>query len=144
MGRDIVHAIQIDNDPKSVFDTIATKDGLASFWTGDVQGEDQAGGEMSFGFAGAPVRLPMRTVRLDAPAAVEWECPGGFPFWEHTTVSWSIEDLDGHARVIFRHLGFPDAMPEFDFGSVSLTWALIVARLKEVVESGGTPNPALP
>jgi len=34
-------------------------------------------------------------------------------------------------------------MPEYDFGSVSLTWALIVARLKDVVEGGGAPNPAL-
>ena len=46
-------------------------------------------------------------------------------------------------KVVFRHAGFPDDEPEYDFGSVSLTWALIVARLKDVVEAGGVPNPAL-
>jgi hypothetical protein len=44
---------------------------------------------------------------------------------------------------VFRHDGFPDAQPEYDFGSISLTWAQIVTRLKDVVESGGTPHPAL-
>jgi hypothetical protein len=44
---------------------------------------------------------------------------------------------------VFRHTGVADTMPEYDFGSISLTWALIVERLKEVVEGGGTANPAL-
>lgn len=42
-----------------------------------------------------------------------------------------------------RRHGFPDSMPAYEFGSVALTWALIVARLKDVVESGGVPNPVL-
>ena len=46
-------------------------------------------------------------------------------------------------KVVFRHAGFPDDEPDYEFGSVSRTWALIVERLKEVVESGGVPNPAL-
>jgi hypothetical protein len=38
---------------------------------------------------------------------------------------------------------FPGAQPEYEHGSINLTWGLIVARLKEVVESGGKPDPAL-
>ena len=44
--------------------------------------------------------------------------------------------------VVFRH-GLPESMPEFDFGSVALTWASVVAHLKGVVESGGAADPAL-
>jgi hypothetical protein len=35
-------------------------------------------------------------------------------------------------------------MPDYDFGSIGESWAQIVARLKEVVESGGAPNPTMP
>ena len=34
-------------------------------------------------------------------------------------------------------------MAEYEFGSVALTWALVAAQLKDVVESGGLPNPVL-
>jgi hypothetical protein len=122
MTRGIVHGIEVHSDPKVIFDTIATRAGLAAFWTPDVQGDDGQGGELSFGFSGSPSRLPVRVTRLDPPRGVDWDCPG---------------------KVLFRHLGFPDAQPEYDFGSISLTWGQIVTRLKEVVESGGAPNPAL-
>jgi uncharacterized protein YndB with AHSA1/START domain len=143
MSRDIVHGIEIHADPKAVFDTIATRSGLAAFWTPDVQGDDHEGGELSFGFSGAPMRLPVRVSRLDPPREIAWDCPGGFPFWEGTTVRWSIEPSEHGAKVVFRHDGFPDVQPEYDFGSIATTWGQIVTKLKEVVESGGTPNPAL-
>jgi len=143
MTRDIIHGIEIHSDPKAIFDTIATRAGLSAFWTPDVQGDDAQGGELSFGFSGSPSRLPVRVTRLDPPRGVDWDCPGGFPFWEGTRVEWSIEPSEHGAKVLFRHLAFPDAQPEYDYGSINLTWGQIVARLKEVVESGGTPNPAL-
>ena len=142
MTRDIVHGIEIHAEPKAVFDTIATRSGLAAFWTPDVQGDDSGGGELSFGFSGSPARLPIRVTRLDQPRTIEWGCPEGYPSWEGTRVEWSIDPSEHGAKVTFRHLGFPDAQPEYDHGSISLTSGLIVARLKEVVESGGKPDPA--
>jgi len=143
MSKDIVHAIEIHAEPKSVYDAIATRSGLAAFWTPDVQGDDAEGGELTFGFAEAPIRLPIRIARLDPPTEIAWDCPGGFPFWEGTKVEWSLQASEHGTKVVFRHIGFADDMPDYDFGSISLTWAQIVARLKEVAMSGGAPNPAL-
>jgi uncharacterized protein YndB with AHSA1/START domain len=143
MSRDIVHGIEIHADPKIVYDTVSTRSGLASFWTSDVEGEESVGGELTFGFSEAPVRLPIRVARLEPPTEIAWDCPGGFPYWEGTSVSWFLRPSEHGTKVVFRHSGFPDDEPEYDFGSVSLTWALIVARMKEVVETGGKPNPAL-
>jgi uncharacterized protein YndB with AHSA1/START domain len=143
MSRDIVLAIEIHAEPKTVYDTIASRSGLAAFWTPDVQGDYAQGGELTFGFAEAPARLPMRVVRLNPPTEVAWDCTGGFPYFEGTSVTWSIEPSEHGARVLFRHTDFPDEQPEFDFGGVGVTWGRIVTRLKEVVESGGAPNPAL-
>jgi uncharacterized protein YndB with AHSA1/START domain len=143
MSRDIVHGIEIHADAKAVYDTISTRSGLAAFWTPDVQGDETLDGELTFGFSEAPVRLPIRVTRLEPPTEIAWDCPGGFPHWEGTRVWWSLHSSEHGTKVVFRHIGFPDDEPEYDFGSVSLTWALIVARLKEVVEAGGEPNPAL-
>jgi uncharacterized protein YndB with AHSA1/START domain len=143
MSRDIVHGIEIHAEPKAVYDRISTRSGLAAFWTPDVQGDESVDGELSFGFSGAPVRLPIRVARREPFTEIAWDCPGGFPYWEGTSVSWSLHPSEYGTKVVFRHTGFLDDEPEYDFGSVSLTWALIVARLKEVVESGGAPNPAL-
>jgi uncharacterized protein YndB with AHSA1/START domain len=143
MSRDIVHGIEIHAEPKAVYDTIATRSGLAAFWTPDVQGDDGVDGELTFGFSGAPVRLPIRVAGLEPGTEIRWRCPGGFPYWEGTSVTWSLQPSEHGTKVVFRHAGFSDGQAEYDFGSVSLTWALIVARLKEVVESGGRPNPTL-
>jgi uncharacterized protein YndB with AHSA1/START domain len=143
MRRDILHGIEIHADPKTVYDTISTRSGLAAFWTHDVQGDEDMGGELTFGFSGAPVRLPIRVTRLEPPMEIAWECPGGFPYWEGTGVTWSLQPSEHGTKVVFRHASFPDEMPDYDFGSVSLTWASILTRLKEVIEAGGEPNPAL-
>jgi uncharacterized protein YndB with AHSA1/START domain len=142
MSRDIVHGIEIHAQPNGVFETVSTRSGLAAFWTPDVQGEEAPGGELTFGFSGSP-RLPIRVARLDPPTEIVWNCPGVFPYWEGTSVSWSMQPSEHGTKVVFCHSGFPDDEPDYDFGSVSLTWALIVARLKDVVESDGAPNPAL-
>lgn len=143
MTRDMVLAIEVHEEPKTVFDIVATRSGLASFWTSDVEGDEAVGSELSFGFAHAPSRLPMRVSRLDATTAIEWESTGDWPFWEGTKISWSFEPSEHGTKVVLRHLGYDGEMPEYDLGSVALTWALVLARLKEVVESGGQPNPAL-
>ena len=143
MSRDIVHGIEIHAEPKTVYDTISTRTGLAAFWTPDVRGDENVSGELTFGFSEAPVRLPIRVAGLESPTEITWDCPGGFPYWERTRVTWSLQPTEHGTKVVFRHAGFPDDEPEYEFGSVSLTWASIVTRLKEVVEAGGDPNPAL-
>jgi uncharacterized protein YndB with AHSA1/START domain len=142
MTRNVLLAIEVEADRKVVFDTIADARGLTTFWTPDVRSEDPDGREMSFGFEAAPARLRASVTEAESPNSVTWAFGGDWPAWSGTAASWSLEPGELGTKVVFRH-GFPDAMPEFDFGSVALTWALVVARLKEVVESGGTANPAL-
>lgn len=141
MTRDVLLAIEVEAEPKVVYGTIESPEGLAAFWTPDVRSEGGDGGELSFGFEAAPTRLPA-TVEADAPSSVCWAFGGDWPAWAGSTASWSLKPSGQGTTVVFRH-GFPGSMPEYDFGSVALTWALVVARLKDVVESGGAPNPAL-
>lgn len=142
MTGDVLLAIEVEADPKVVYDTIAEPDGLATFWTPDVRREDGDGRDLSLGFESAPTRLPVSIIAAETPNSITWAFDGDWPSWSGTAASWSLEQTDRSTRVVFRH-AFPDTMPDFDFGSVALTWALVVARLKSVIESGGAADPAL-
>lgn len=142
MGKDIVHAIEVHQPPQVVYDLIATKAGLARFWTPAVSGEETLGGELRFGFAAAPAPLPMTVTKLESGSLVTWHCPGGYPFWQNTRVEWALQASEHRTKLVFRHLDFPTDQPEYEFGSVSLTWATIIVRLKEIAE-GAILGPAL-
>lgn len=37
-------------------------------------------------------------------------------------MEWSIDPSEHGAKVLVRHLGFPDTQPEYEHGSINLTW----------------------
>jgi uncharacterized protein YndB with AHSA1/START domain len=139
MARDIVLGIEIEAEPKVVFDRVATASGIASFWTPDVEGE---GDELSLGFGSAPSRLPLHVTRSDSPRAIEWSFGGDWPFWGGSTGSWSFAQSELGTKVLFRHLDYGEGMPDLEFGSVAMTWATVVGALKRVAETGNA-DPAL-
>jgi uncharacterized protein YndB with AHSA1/START domain len=143
MGRDILLGVEAHADAPTIVGALTTKEGLSSFWTPDSIAEPSVGSEARFGFKGAPVPLRMRVDRIE-PNEVAWTCHGDFPFWEGTTVTWSLspEEDHGGTRVFFRHVGFPDEQPEWEFASVAFTWAGILGRLKVLAETG-TAEPYL-
>ncbi|MGH2678870.1 MAG: SRPBCC family protein [Actinomycetota bacterium] len=143
MTRDVLLGSELHADAARVIDALTTKEGLSSFWTSESIAEPAVGSEARFGFEGAPVPLRMRVDRIE-PDEVAWTCLGDFPLWEETTVTWSLspEAEHGGTRVLFRHAGFPDEQPEWEFASIASTWAGILARLKVLAETG-TSEPYL-
>jgi uncharacterized protein YndB with AHSA1/START domain len=143
MGRDILLGVEAHADAPAIVDALTTKEGLSSFWTPASIAEPVVGTEARFGFQGSPVPLRMRVDRIE-PNEVTWTCLGDFPFWEGTTVTWSLSPEEGHGgtRVFFRQIGFADEQPEWEFASVAFTWAGILGRLKVLAETG-TAEPYL-
>ncbi len=70
MTRDVLVAIDVHAEPKVVYDTISSPEGLAAFWTPDVRSEGSDGSELSFGFEAAPTRLPVTVTGADGPKAI--------------------------------------------------------------------------
>lgn len=142
MARSIILAVDVDTDPGRIVDILTTTDGLASFWTPQVGGDPDQGGDLHFGFAEAPADLQIGVTTVDPDGGrVEWACQGPWPHWGNTTIEWSIvagEPL----RLLFAHRGWDEGQPERDFGSVAYTWALVLGALKAYAESG-VPAPAL-
>jgi uncharacterized protein YndB with AHSA1/START domain len=137
MGREILLGVEAHAGAPTILDAVTTKEGLSSFWTSDSIAEPALGTEARFGFQDAPVPLRMRVDRIE-PNEVTWTCLGDFPFWEGTTVTWSLspEEEHGGTRVLFRHVGFADEQPEWEFASIAFTWGGILGRLKMLAETG--------
>lgn len=143
MGRDIVLGLEMRAGPKTITEALTTAEGLRSFWTSDVTAEPVAGSEASFGFPGAPMPLQLTVERIEPGSRVEWTRPRNFPFWDETTISWELSEGEaGGARVLFRQAGFPDAQPEWAYASIAQTWAMVLARLQVLTETGSA-EPAL-
>jgi uncharacterized protein YndB with AHSA1/START domain len=144
MGREMLHAVEIEAAAGDVYRAITTSEGLASFWTPDSEAASEVGGISRFGFSGAPVDLRMRIESLEPGRRVEWTCVGDFPHWDGTRVSWSIgprAEGDGVA-VLFSHAGWPADQPEAEYAGVNHAWGRILDALKGYVETG-EPQPAL-
>jgi uncharacterized protein YndB with AHSA1/START domain len=143
MSRALFITVDIDADPDTVFNALATSDGLASFWTPNVSGTPEQGATLEFGFEPAPVDLQIRVEQLAPGRLVAWSCPGPWPGWEGTTIRWALgESPDADTRVVLSHGGWTDDTPDADLGSVTFTWALVCEALKRYTETGN-PDPAL-
>lgn len=144
MTRDIVLAVEMTAEATTITDALTTKEGLSSFWTHDVVAEPEAGTEARFGFAGAPAPLVLSVEKIDPGREVTWTQLRNFPHWDDTTITWSLSGgaEAGGTKVLLKHVGFPDAQPEWEFASVAYTWATVLERLKLLAETGHA-EPAL-
>ena len=138
MARDIILSIETDAPPSTVYEALTSAEGLAAFWTPSVEASAAVGATLRFGFEAAPVDLEVTIADLVPGSRVAWDVEGPWPYWGGTRVEWTLTD----SRVVFTHRGWNEDQAEADFGSVALTWALVLQALKAYVESG-VPAPAL-
>ena len=141
MAGALMHSVEIQAEPRRVYEALATGEGLASFWTRDSKAEPRTGTVAEFGFGGP--RLRMRVDELAPDRRVRWTTLGDFPNWEGTTVAWDLKAADGKTEVQFAHDGWAAELPQRDLASVNYTWAQILGRLKAFAESG-RPDPYFP
>src|SRR5215469_5178454 len=136
MPGDMLHAVEIHADPHTLFEAVATQRGQTAFWTADAIVQPRVGSVAEFGFPGAPARLKMRVERLEPDHLVAWLCPGDFPYWTGTHVTWEMRPSPtaGETTPTFSHTGWPADYPPEEFGHVNFTWGQIVARLKAYAE----------
>jgi uncharacterized protein YndB with AHSA1/START domain len=142
MTRTITLAVDVPADAARVFEILSTTDGQRAFWTADC---DVTSDSARFGFPEAPVDLET-TVTTEPEKLVRMRVTSGFAFWEGTTWEWELGPATragSGTGVLFRHYGFAEEYPEIELGHIAQTWAMIMARLVEHVETGA-PVPFFP
>jgi uncharacterized protein YndB with AHSA1/START domain len=140
---DILHKIGIrSSSPESVYKALTTREGLAAWWTTDVQGDGKIGGVLQFRFKlkEATGGFDMKVRELKPAGRVLWEVVDGPPEWIGTKISWDVAQEGGWTTVLFKHEGWRE---QVDFmHHCSTKWAVFLLSLRSYLETGkGAPNP---
>lgn len=124
----IVHRIgMLNTDLKKVYKAVATREGLAAWWTTDVNGISEEGNTLEFRFgSGGP---DFKVIKLEPFQKVEWKCISGPPEWIDTHIEFDISEQDGEVVLLFSHSGWREEV-EF-MHHCSTQWAYFLIALKD-------------
>jgi uncharacterized protein YndB with AHSA1/START domain len=136
---DILHRVGFKSaSPNDVYQALATREGLADWWTTETQGESAVDGVLQFRFETGG--FDMKVVELRPAERVLWQVIDGPQEWIGTTVSWDLKQEGDYTVVLFKHEGWKEPV-EF-MHHCSTKWALFLMSLKSLVETGkGAPAP---
>ncbi len=140
---DILHRVGIKSSLGEVYKALATRDGVAAWWTNDTQGESKVGGTLKFRFSSGGVEvgcIEVKVLALHPAELVLWDVVDGPAEWIGTTISFELRQDGEYAIVLFKHQGWKEPV-EF-MHHCSTKWAIFLMSLKSLVETGkGAPSP---
>ena len=135
---DILHKVGIKSSLDATYKALATREGLAGWWTNDTQGESKVGGVLRFRFGAGG--FDMKVLELDPAKRVLWQVVEGPAEWLGTKVSFDLRREGDYTIVLFKHQGWKEPV-EF-MHHCSTKWAVFLLSLKSLVETGkGAPDP---
>ena len=115
---------------------LTTLDGLAGWWTPDVTGSPEPGGELTFRFA--PGATVMRVEHVDPAGLVVWTCVSSESFaeWAGTGLWFDVRPRPGGGSVlVFRHVGLTAELPCFTTCAPGWEHHLANLMMKERVDA---------
>jgi uncharacterized protein YndB with AHSA1/START domain len=135
---DILHRVAIKSSLEETYKALATRAGLAGWWTRDIQGQVDVGGVLRFRFGAGG--FDMKVLELQPGKRVLWTVVDGPQEWIGTKVRWSLQEEGAYTIVLFKHEGWRE--PAEFMHHCSTKWAVFLLSLKQLLETGqGTPNP---
>ena len=136
---DIRHRVGISAPAATVYQAVATKAGLAGWWTRDVRGDDSAGGELLFYFGGPEPAVVMEVTSVEPERHVGWRCVRGPEDWVGTNFSFRLEPTPQDTVLLFTNADWREPV-EF-MHHCSTKWGYLLG-LKAGLEGGkATPFP---
>jgi hypothetical protein len=140
---DILHRVGVKSSLGEVYKALATRDGVAAWWTNNTQGDSKVGGTLKFSFTAGGVEIggmEMKVLELHPAELVRWQVVDGPAEWIGTAISFELKQDGDYCIVLFKHQGWKEPV-EF-MHHCSTKWAIFLMSLKSLVETGkGRPNP---
>jgi hypothetical protein len=131
----ILLRMPVEAEPKVIYDSLATSDGVNGWWSNHTEGPSGVGSSMKVAFPDAPMTFDFEVTEESAGKRVTWRCLAGPPEWNGTTLSFDIQtEPDGNTSVLFSHDGWATTEESFPF--IAYSWGQILPHLKELSESG--------
>ena len=131
---EIRHRVGIAAPQHRVYEMLATKDGLAKFWTAQVEGDSEVGGRLRFFFGKPEPSAVMEVVELSPDDRVQWRCVNGAAEWVGTTVTFDLKSTGGETVLLFTHADWREPV-EF-MHHCSTKWATVLIGLRSGLEGG--------
>ena len=124
---DILHRVGVKAPLNEVYRALATREGVAAWWTTDTQGESKVGGVIKFRF-GELGGFDMKVLALEPGKRVLWEVVDGPEEWIGTKVDFDLKQDGDYTIILFNHQGWkePGQRPEFEEITVVLKGMLRV------------------
>jgi len=141
---DIIHRIGIKSPVAQVYKALTTIEGLAHWWTEEVQGNDKIGGKIVFSFRSPTGELKgqmvMEVQELNDLKNVRWRCVDGPVEWIGTDITFELSEQDHQTIILFGHRNWREAVEMTSH--CSMKWAVFLLSLREYAETGkGRPSP---
>jgi uncharacterized protein YndB with AHSA1/START domain len=134
----IRHRVGIQAPRSEVAEKLTTIDGLASWWTRDVAGEPETGGELRFYFGSPEARAVMEVVEV-SDTRVVWRGTDGPDEWVGGLLTFDLAQTGDETVLKFTHTWREPV--DFMF-HCSTKWAYFLLGLKASLEGGkATPFP---
>ena len=140
---DIRHLVGVYAPAEWVYEWLATRDGLARWWTRDVRGDGSPGSRLEFYFTSPEPSAVVEVVEATPGRRVQWRCVEGPEERVGTSVIFDLTSphrADGETVVLFTHADWREPV-EF-MHHCSTRWGYFLLSLKAGLESGkATPFP---
>ena len=139
----ILHRVGVKSSSEAVYKALATREGLADWWTTDTRGESRVGEMLRFRFTADGREIggfDMKVVELQPGKRVFWHVVDGPAEWVGTKISFDLKQEGEYCIVLFQHQGWREPV-EFMY-HCSTKWGSYLMSLKALVETGqGAPSP---
>lgn len=141
---DINHFIQISAPISQVYDALTTVDGLTSWWTEEITGDEEVGGKLEFlfksSFESLKGRVVMEVIALKPPQKIQWNCLEGPIEWIGTDLTFDLSEEDDQTNLYFKHANWLDSFEVI--ARYEKKWEIFLLSLKDYLEKGvGQPLP---
>ncbi len=131
---EIRHRVGIDAPQSQVFEAVGTTEGLARWWTCDVDGGTDVGERLRFFFGAPEPAAVMEVVDRSPDDRVGWRCVEGPGEWVGTELTFDLRSADGETALLFTHGGWPEGTALLPHCSTK--WAYFLLGMKSQLEGG--------
>jgi uncharacterized protein YndB with AHSA1/START domain len=132
--KQIIHVVDIAAPRKKVYEAIATREGLAGWWSTKVTGGQELGSTIKFVFVG-DFNPNMLVTRLEEPTIVAWTCTGGHSNWQDNTFLFELRESNKGTSLRFTQTYAREL--ELDvYGTYNFNWGFYLDSLTMLVEKG--------
>ena len=128
---EIIHEFPVGSTPQRVFQTLATPEGLAQWWTKASTGRPQLGAEYLLKF-GPGYDWAGEVTRYVPDSTFELKITRADSDWMGTRVGFELRAEDKSTRVRFYHTGWPTANEHWRVSCYC--WAMYLRIMRRYVE----------